>query len=134
MRYLILSDMHGNKQALDAVLADAAGLGYDAALVLGDLVGYGADPAAVIDRTLALEPVAMIRGNHDKVCCGLESAAMFNDAARAAAEWTAGSLDTARLEVLRGLPKGPLQVNSEIEICHGAPFDEDHYVFDDQDA
>jgi len=134
MRYLVLTDLHSNLQAFDAVMADAEALGYDEVLVLGDLVGYGADPAAVIDRTLALEPVAMIRGNHDKVCCGLESAAMFNDAARAAAEWTAGSLDTARLEVLRGLPKGPLQVNSEIEICHGAPFDEDHYVFDDQDA
>ncbi len=111
MRYLVLTDLHANLQAFDAVMADAEALGYDEVLVLGDLVGYGADPAAVIDRTLALEPVAMIRGNHDKVCCGLESPAMFNDAARAAAEWTADMLDAARLEVLRGLPKGPLQVN-----------------------
>lgn len=135
MRYLVLTDLHSNLQAFDAVMADAETLGYDEVLVLGDLVGYGADPAAVIDRTLALDPVAMIRGNHDKVCCGLESAAMFNDAARAAAEWTADTLDPARLDVLRALPKGPLQVNGgEIEICHGAPFDEDYYVFDDQDA
>ena len=134
MRYLVLSDLHANLQALDAVLADANAIGYDDVLVLGDLVGYGADPAAVIDRTIALEPVAMIRGNHDKVCCGLEPATLFNDAARFSAEWTAEILDEARLAILRNLPKGPLQVNSEIEICHGAPFDEDHYVFDDQDA
>jgi diadenosine tetraphosphatase ApaH/serine/threonine PP2A family protein phosphatase len=134
MRYLVLTDLHSNLQAFEAVMADAETLGYDEVLVLGDLVGYGADPAAVIDRTVALEPAAIIRGNHDKVCCGLESPAMFNDAARAAAEWTAATLDTARLDVLRGLPKGPVQVNGEIEICHGAPFDEDHYVFDDQDA
>ena len=134
MRYLVLSDLHSNLQALDAVLADANALGYDKVLVLGDLVGYGADPAAVIDRTLALDPVLMIRGNHDKVCCGIESPLLFNDAARVAAEWTAAALDAARLEVLRNLPKGPQQLNREIEICHGAPFDEDHYVFDDQDA
>ena len=134
MRYLVLSDLHSNLQALDAVMADAEALGYDEVLVLGDLVGYGGDPAAVIDRTLELAPVAMIRGNHDKVCCGIESPMLFNDAARAAAEWTAGVLDAARLDVLRALPKGPMQVNGDIEICHGTPFDEDHYVFDDQDA
>ena len=52
MRYLVLSDLHSNLQALDAVLADAATAGYDEVLVLGDLVGYGGDPTAVIDRTL----------------------------------------------------------------------------------
>lgn len=134
MRYLILSDLHANLQALDAVLADAQAVGYDAVLVLGDLVGYGGDPQAVIDRTLALEPVAMIRGNHDKVCAGLESPLLFNDAARVSAEWTANVLDEHHLAILRELPKGPKLVTDAIEICHGTPFDEDHYVFDDQDA
>ena len=134
MRYLILSDLHANLQALDAVLEDAQAIGYDAVLVLGDLVGYGADPQAVIDRTLALEPVAMIRGNHDKVCAGLESPMLFNDAARVSAEWTASVLGEHHLNVLRELPKGPRLVTDAIEICHGTPFDEDHYVFDDHDA
>jgi len=134
MRYLILSDLHANLQALDAVLEDAQAIGYDAVLVLGDLVGYGADPQAVIDRTLALEPVAMIRGNHDKVCAGLESPMLFNDAARVSAEWTASVLGEHHLSILRELPKGPRLVNDAIEICHGTPFDEDHYVFDDSDA
>jgi predicted phosphodiesterase len=134
MRYLILSDMHGNKQALDAVLEDAAGLGYDAALVLGDLVGYGADPAAVIDATMALEPAAMIRGNHDKVCAGLEPATLFNDIARRSIEWTAGVLSTDHLRALGELPMGPALVIDGLEICHGTPFDEDYYVFDPDDA
>ena len=134
MRYLILSDLHANLQALDAVLEDAQAVGYDAVLVLGDLVGYGADPAAVMDRTLALDPVAMIRGNHDKVCAGIESPLLFNDAARVSAEWTAATLDDDHLRILRDLPKGPRLVNASIEICHGTPFDEDHYVFDDHDA
>jgi diadenosine tetraphosphatase ApaH/serine/threonine PP2A family protein phosphatase len=134
MRYLILSDIHANVQAFDAVLADARAIGFDVVLVLGDLVGYGADPAEVIDKTLALNPVALIRGNHDKVCSGLESAVLFNDAARASAEWTATVLSQAHLTTLRELPKGPQLVTSEIEVCHGTPFDEDHYVFDDADA
>jgi predicted phosphodiesterase len=134
MRYLILSDMHGNKQALDAVLEDAATLGYDAALVLGDLVGYGADPAAVIDATMALEPAAMIRGNHDKVCAGLEPATLFNDIARHSIEWTATVLSADHLRVLADLPMGPALVIEGLEICHGTPFDEDYYVFDPDDA
>jgi diadenosine tetraphosphatase ApaH/serine/threonine PP2A family protein phosphatase len=134
MRYLILSDLHANLQALDAVLEDAQAVGYDAVVVLGDLVGYGADPEAVIDRTLAIAPAAMIRGNHDKVCAGLESPLLFNDAARVSAEWTSTVLDPQHLQILRDLPKGPQLVTQAIEICHGTPFDEDHYVFDDEDA
>jgi predicted phosphodiesterase len=134
MRYLVLSDLHANLQALDAVLADAATIGYDQVLVLGDLVGYGADPMAVMDRTFALSPVAMIRGNHDKVCAGIETAESFNDVARIAVEWTAGVLDDAHRQALAGLPRGPMTVGPEIEICHGAPFDEDYYVIDESDA
>ncbi len=134
MRYLILSDIHANIHALEAVLADAGAIGYDAVLVLGDLVGYGADPAAVIARTLALDPAAMVRGNHDKVCAGLEPAALFNDVARRSIEWTAAVLSSEELQVLAELRKGPYQVSSELEICHGAPFDEDYYVFDASEA
>jgi len=134
MRYLILSDLHANRPALEAVLSDAREVGYDAVLVLGDLVGYGGDPAEVIDMTLALNPAAIIRGNHDKVCAGLESSMLFNEAARVSADWTSAVLSQAHLAVLRGLPKGPRSVTDSVEICHGTPFDEDHYVFDDQDA
>lgn len=134
MRYLILSDMHANLQALDAVLEDASTLGYDRVLVLGDLVGYGADPAAVIDRTLALDPVGLIRGNHDKVCAGLEPSTAFNDTARRSIEWTASVLSSDHLVTVRSLPKGPLVVTPEVVICHGAPFDEDYYIFDADDA
>ena len=134
MRYLILTDLHANLPALEAVLADAATVNYDHVLVLGDLVGYGGDPAEVIDRTLALSPLTIIRGNHDKVCSGLESPLLFNDVARVAAEWTHSTLNAAHLQTLRELRQGPVQVPPEIEICHGSPFDEDYYVFDESDA
>jgi predicted phosphodiesterase len=134
VRYLVLTDLHANLHALDAVLADAATLGYDEVLVLGDLVGYGADPSAVIARTLALQPVAIIRGNHDKVCAGLETAEGFNEVAKRSAEWTAATLSPAELKILAELPRGPRMVCEDVEICHGATFDEDHYVFSPADA
>jgi len=74
MRYLILTDIHANLEALDSCLADARSRGYDRTLVLGDVVGYGADPNAVIERIQRLEPHAIVRGNHDKVSCGIEQA------------------------------------------------------------
>ena len=69
MRYLVISDIHANLEALEAVLAAATS--FDHALVLGDFVGYGADPNAVIDRVLSLPSATFIRGNHDKVGAGL---------------------------------------------------------------
>jgi predicted phosphodiesterase len=134
VRYLVLADIHANLQALDAVLDDAAVRGYDQVLVLGDLVGYGANPIEAIDRTLALRPVAIIRGNHDKVCAGLEPATDFNDAARASAEWTAAILPASHRDLLVALPVGPVSVTDALQICHGAPFDEDYYIFDLDDA
>ena len=134
MRYLILSDIHGNLDALEAVLADAETLRYDGVLMLGDLVGYGAEPAGVMARTFALPPTFMIRGNHDKVCAGLETPAFFNDMARASIEWTAGQLSDDERQRLADLPQGPVEVDENVMICHGAPFDEDFYVFDADDA
>jgi predicted phosphodiesterase len=134
LRFLILSDIHGNLQALDAVLGDAAQRGYDQVLVLGDLVGYGASPADVLSRIGALRPQAMVRGNHDKVCCGLAEPDGFNDDAIASAAWTAGALSDSERAQLKALPQGPIAVTEDLEICHGAPFDEDYYVFDKQDG
>jgi predicted phosphodiesterase len=134
VRYLVLTDLHANLHALDAVLADARSIGYDQVLVLGDLVGYGGDPGSVIDRTLELKPVALIRGNHDKVAAGLEPATLFNEVARRSIEWTASVLTAGQVKTLVDLPKGPMRVTNDLEICHGTPFDEDHYVFDGEDA
>ncbi len=134
MRYLILSDVHSNLQALEAVLSDAGGRGFDATLWLGDFVGYGGDPVGVIERARRLPHGTYIRGNHDKVCAGLESAAGFNLAARRAATWTTATLSRDDLAWLAALPRGPVHVDSAIEICHGSPFNEDYYVLDDHDA
>jgi predicted phosphodiesterase len=134
MRYLILSDIHANLEALDAVLEAARDLAYDQILVLGDLVGYGPDPNAVTDRVRDLAPAAIVRGNHDKVTAGVEDAEGFNRIARRAAEWTLATLTPENRSFLAALPAGPQVVDNWVEICHGTPRDEDEYVASDLDA
>lgn len=134
MRYLVLTDVHANLEALEACLADAAPRACDRTLVLGDVVGYGPDPNAVIARVQALAPAAIIRGNHDKVACGLEQPDGFNAVARRAALWTHDVLTPANREWLAALPRGPIVVDDLVEVCHGSPFDEDAYIFDELDA
>ena len=135
MRYLILTDIHANLEGLQACLQDAKRRGYDQMLVLGDIVGYGPDPNAVIDIIRELKPAAIVRGNHDKVAFGLNQAEGFHAAARAAAHWMLESLTEQNREWLVALPMGPKLINgADLEICHGAPFDEDAYIFDELDA
>ena len=134
MRYLVLTDIHANLEALDACLAHALPHTFDQTLVLGDLVGYGGDPNAVVERIQSLKPVAIVRGNHDKVACGLEQAEGFNSVAKSAAKWTLEVLEPQHREWLCALPAGPIDVDDVVEICHGSPFDEDAYIFEEVDA
>lgn len=134
MRFLILSDIHGNIDALDAVLVRAPRDSYDRLLVLGDLVGYGANPNEVVDRIFELQPDVMIRGNHDKVATGVEGTHNFNRVAAEAAKWTHETLTPKNRERVAALPAGPKNADRDVEVCHGTPFDEDTYVFDDDDA
>jgi diadenosine tetraphosphatase ApaH/serine/threonine PP2A family protein phosphatase len=132
MKHLILSDIHANLEALDSVLESAGDC--DSVLVLGDLVGYGADPNAVVERIRGLRNATIIRGNHDKVGSGLESVRNFNHLARVAIEWTTTTLTDSNRQWLTALQQGPVVIDDLIEICHGAPFDEDLYIVDDLDA
>ncbi len=134
MRYLVLTDIHANLEALEAAVADARPRGFEQVLVLGDVVGYGPDPNAVVSLVQSLSPVAIVRGNHDKVACGLDRAEGFNVVAKSAARWTLDTLTAKHRAWLAALPEGPHAVDETIEICHGAPFDEDAYIFDELDA
>ena len=125
MKYLILSDIHSNLEALTEALKLAAGR-YDKVICLGDLVGYGPDPNAVVEKIRELGATA-IRGNHDKVCCGVEGLDGFNPLAKTASLWTQEQLTPENLEYLRKLPPGPVQVDW-FEIFHGSWLDEDEYI------
>src|SRR5262252_5087829 len=95
MRYLVLADVHANLEALEACLSHAEARGYDQTLVLGDLVGYGPNPNETIARIQSLNAAATIRGNHDKVACGLEQPEGFNAVAKRAALWSFDTLTPA---------------------------------------
>ncbi|PWU04712.1 MAG: metallophosphoesterase [Terriglobia bacterium] len=125
MRYLIVSDLHANLEALEAVLRHAEGR-YDRAICCGDLVGYGADPNAVVEwvRNSCL---VVVRGNHDRACTGQEDLEWFNPVARSAAVWTLERLSGENAEYVRNLPKGPAFENG-FELLHGSPCDEDDYM------
>ncbi len=125
MRYLILSDIHANWEALTAVLDGAAGA-YESIVCCGDLVGYGPDPNAVVDWVRSNVAI-VIRGNHDKAAVGLESLEWFNPVARTSAVWTQGELSAENREYVKKLAKGPLAVEN-FQIVHGSPLDEDEYL------
>jgi diadenosine tetraphosphatase ApaH/serine/threonine PP2A family protein phosphatase len=133
MRVLILSDIHGNLEALTATLAEAGS--FDVLWNLGDVVGYGASPNQVIDL---IRPLARlnVRGNHDRVCCGLSSALGFNPVARAAAMWTHDELTAENIDWLRVMPQGPLQPEEcpAVMLAHGSPLNEDQYILSMRDA
>lgn len=131
MRYLILSDIHGNWEALQAVLAHSESH-WDLIVCCGDLVGYGADPNLVTEWTR--EHVAkVVRGNHDKACVGLDDLEWFNPVARASTVWTQQAVQPANRGYLRDLAKGPERVNG-FQILHGSPLDEDEYLITEHDA
>jgi predicted phosphodiesterase len=137
MRVLVLSDIHANLEALNAVLA-AAGE-YDQLWNLGDVVGYGGSPNQVIDIIRPLSTL-VVRGNHDRVCCGLASALGFNPVARAAALWTHDELTSVNLDWLKALPQGPIvpermdPEGADATCVHGSPLNEDQYILNMRDA
>ena len=131
MRILILSDLHSNGSALDAVL-DAAKGRWDLSVCLGDVVGYGPDPNYVTAQLRELG-TKTIRGNHDKAVTGLMATEDFNPIAKAAVDWTRAELKPENMAWLSALPKGPLETDG-IVLVHGALLDEDEYVFTPEQA
>jgi predicted phosphodiesterase len=125
VRYLILSDIHANWEALQAVLRQA-GSGYDRILCCGDVVGYGADPDAVTEWVRDNVQTS-VRGNHDRAAAGLEDLEWFNPVAKQSALWTQAVMKPANIAYLRDLVKGPEHVGG-FQILHGSPLDEDEYV------
>jgi predicted phosphodiesterase len=134
MRYLVFTDIHGNLEALLAVLKFVVKKRIDHYLFLGDLVGYGASPNEVVQKLAALKPMSLVRGNHDKAVCGLDSVQTFNPIAASAIYWTKSRITKKNFDYLYKIKKSPEIVHETITICHGAPFDEDYYIFGEFDA
>lgn len=116
MRIAVLSDIHANLPALDAVLSDAGEV--DAVWHLGDVVGYGPDPDGVVDRLRSVGAVG-VRGNHDAAACGGSEIDWFNPDARRAMEWTRTAIGPATLAWLTALPERASIDGADL--VHGSP-------------
>ena len=104
MRIAVLTDIHANREAFEAVLADVAAHGVDRIALLGDIVGYGADPGWCCDRAAELDAAGAIcvRGNHDNAASGASEA--MSHLARKALDWTRDQLGDAEVDFLAALP------------------------------
>ncbi len=127
MRVAVLSDIHGNLPALEAVLTALAP--YDAVWQLGDIVGYGPEPDEVVGR-LRSESAAGVCGNHDAAALGRIESSWFNEDARSAVHWTAERLQAGTREWLGGLPErdveyadGSEKWDGSFTLVHGSPRD-----------
>lgn len=103
MRYAIISDIHANRQALGAVLADIDAVGADGIICLGDVVGYGPAPAQVL-QTVHSRVDYILLGNHDAVVGGRLDPECFNSNARQLIEWTQSQVDEKARKFLGSLP------------------------------
>ncbi|MBP7356326.1 MAG: metallophosphoesterase family protein [Longilinea sp.] len=117
MRILVMSDIHANLSALEAVLNDA-GL-VDAVWCLGDLVGYGPNPNECVQRIQELPNLVCVQGNHDAAALGKIDTEAFNNEAGQALRWTKTTLSTSSLAFLDSLPEK--QVVDLVTLTHGSP-------------
>ncbi len=133
MRWAIISDIHANLQALEAVLRKADSVGWDRMICLGDVVGYGAEPNECVELVSA-RCEATVMGNHDAAVLGLADTSRFSVAAGEVARWTAGRLSARNRRYLRDLPYS-MEFDS-FEIVHSTPEDPPawHYLLSEFDA
>lgn len=117
MRILIVSDIHANLTALEAVLSDAGQV--DAVWCLGDLVGYGPDPNECIQRVKQLPGLVCLLGNHDAAVAGKIEIAPFNQEARLGVLWTQSVIEPQQAEFLKEL--SPSTEAESVYLAHGSP-------------
>ena len=120
MRLAILSDIHSNLPALEAVLDDVRAAGMDEAWCLGDVVGYGAQPDECAQLVRERCSLCLV-GNHDLAALGELDISTFSPAASAAVRWTRQIMSDATTEFLRGLE--PASEDREVAVYHASPRD-----------
>lgn len=120
MRILVISDIHANYEALEAVLADAGAV--DETWCLGDIVGYGPDPNLCVEVVRELPNLTCLLGNHDVAVLGRMPLAAFNGEARRSLDLQSRVLTADNVDFLRSLPEATL-TRGEVTLAHGSPRD-----------
>lgn len=119
MKLALISDIHGNLEALEAVLADIEAVGPDHLACIGDIVGYGADPVACLDRIRDIAPRVVVQGNHDVYATDERDLSRFNPLAAQATLWTRDQLDPERRRWLIDLPLHAI-IEPDVTIVHAS--------------
>jgi diadenosine tetraphosphatase ApaH/serine/threonine PP2A family protein phosphatase len=120
LRVAVLSDIHANQPALEAVLTRVNEVGVEELWCLGDVVGYGAQPDACAELIRERSDLCLA-GNHDLAVLGGLDVSSFSETAAAAVEWTVATAGEATLEFLRGLE--PAGSREEVGLFHASPRD-----------
>lgn len=128
MRLAHLTDLHANREALEACLAHAAGQGVDQYAFTGDFVGYGADPGWVVDTVMehVARGAVAVQGNHDHAVTREASSRMHAEA-REAIAWTRSRLDPGQLAFLGALPL--VQQHGHAFFVHASAHDPAHWEY-----
>ena len=126
MLYCVFGDIHGNLEALEAVLADAEKQGAERYLCVGDMVGYGADPGPCLERVRALT-TQIVAGNHDCAVVGRADIEYFNHFAKEAVLWTRTRLSPGQQAFLAGLPL-MLQLN-DLTVVHATVHEPQYFGY-----
>lgn len=128
MRYALISDIHSNREALDATFKEIDALGVDSIICLGDIVGYGPDPNYCVELVRQRADIAII-GNHDEAAINPAAAYNFNHYARKAAIWTNEILTPENRDFLISL--GYSIVEDNMFLVHSSPYnpEEWNYIF-----
>lgn len=137
MKYAILSDIHANLEAFQAVLKKCSTLAVDQYVCLGDIVGYGADPGGCINLLRTLNPLAVVKGNHDEFASNDDDIMEgFNPHAKAAVLWTKTCLSGEERQYLAGLPMRNTPHGTSFTIVHATLDSPDTwgYIFDARHA
>lgn len=127
MRLAILTDIHGNREAFQAVLADVAQRGVDRIVLMGDIVGYGPDPEFCADKAadLVAKGAIALRGNHDEALARPDPGMSRN--ARIAIDWTRARLSAAQIDWLSTLP---MQADEgDALFVHASPQDPGAWIY-----
>jgi putative phosphoesterase len=134
VKYVVISDIHGNLEAIEAVRKEIAVLSPDKVLCLGDLVGYGASPNECVALTREICNL-VVAGNHDFGAVGKTDIAYFNMYAREAILWTAGNLKRAAHDYLKTRPLVEV-VDRRIRMVHATPSEPErwNYIFTHEQA
>jgi diadenosine tetraphosphatase ApaH/serine/threonine PP2A family protein phosphatase len=126
MRIAVISDIHANLEALEAVLSDVAGQHIDETLCLGDIVGYGVNPNECVNLVRERCPMVLL-GNHDAAAVGMLSTHHFNIHAKIAIEWTTENLEKGARAYLQSLPLRKVQNASTF--VHATPYEPNMWYY-----